>query len=251
MVTITSLAKDDRAARIVLAATLEPDDAVTGRLTTVVGAVETVRLAAGRGAFPKKVDAVEAELWRRKVAPRLDPSTVTRALSETDRHGLGIIVPGDTDWPAALNDLGERAPATLWVRGAASFLTAPLDDRVTMTGARAGTSYGEHATSPSSWRTPRTPGRSTRVPWKSRSRRATGPRSTLAGSASTSSSTRSPGADRAPVGRGWSLDPSTGVLLARPVDGVLLGRRVAGGSTCRPGADRATGCRWLDPSTGC
>lgn len=146
MDTITSLAKDDRAARIVLAATLEPDDAVAGRLTAVVGAVETVRLAAGRGAFPKKVDAVEAELWRRKVAPRLDPSTVTRALSETDRHGLGIIVPGDTDWSAALNDLGERAPTALWVRGAASFLTAPLCDRVTMTGARAATSYGEHVT---------------------------------------------------------------------------------------------------------
>ena len=71
MVTITSLARDDRAARIVLAATLEPGDAVAGRLIAVVGAVETVRLAAGRGAFPKKVDAVEAELWRQKVAPRL------------------------------------------------------------------------------------------------------------------------------------------------------------------------------------
>lgn len=80
MVAITSLAKDDRAARITLATTLEPDDAVTGRLIAAVGAVEAVRLAAGTGAFPKKVDAVEAELWRQKVAPRLNPSTVTRAL---------------------------------------------------------------------------------------------------------------------------------------------------------------------------
>lgn len=129
MVTITSLAKDDRAARIALAATLEPDDAVTGRLIAVVGAVEAVRLAAGRGMFPKKVDAVEAELWRQKVAPRLNQSTVTRALSETDRLGLGIIVPGDRDWPAALNDLGDRAPAAVWTRGAASFLATPLHDR--------------------------------------------------------------------------------------------------------------------------
>jgi DNA processing protein len=146
MVTITAVAKDERSARIALGTILEPDDAVTGRLVATVGAVETVRLAAGSGTFPKKVDAVEAELWRKKVAPRLDARTVTRALSETDRLGLGIVVPGDSDWPAALNDLGERAPSALWVSGAASFLTAPLHDRVTITGARAATSYGEHVT---------------------------------------------------------------------------------------------------------
>lgn len=39
MVTITSLAKDERSARVALASTLEPDDAVTGRLLAAVGAV--------------------------------------------------------------------------------------------------------------------------------------------------------------------------------------------------------------------
>ncbi len=144
MVTITSLAKDERTARVALAAMLEPDDLVTGRLVAAVGAVEAVRLAAGTGVFPKKVDAVEGELWRKKVAPRLDAHTVARALSETDRLGLRIIVPGESDWPGGLNDLGDRAPAALWVRGAGSFLTAPLHDRVTITGARAATGYGEH-----------------------------------------------------------------------------------------------------------
>lgn len=144
MVTITSLAKDERSARVALAATLEPDDAVTGGLIAAVGAVETVRLAADTGAFPKKVDAVEAGLWRNKIAPRLDARTVTQALSETDRLGLRVVIPGDDDWPTALNDLGNRAPSALWLRGAASFLTAPVNDRVTITGARAATSYGEH-----------------------------------------------------------------------------------------------------------
>lgn len=37
MVTITSLAKDERSARVALAATLEPDDAVTGRFLAAVG----------------------------------------------------------------------------------------------------------------------------------------------------------------------------------------------------------------------
>jgi len=146
MVTITSLAMDERSARVALAATLEPDDAVTGRLLAAVGAAETVRLAAGTGAFPKKVDAVEAGLWRNKVAPRMDARTVTQALSESDRLGLRILIPGDNDWPTALNDLVERAPTALWVRGAVSFLTAPLSDRVTITGARAAPSYGEHVT---------------------------------------------------------------------------------------------------------
>lgn len=144
MVTITSLAKDERTARVALAATLEPDDSVTGRLVAAVGAVEAVRLAVGTGAFPKKVDAVEGELWRKKVAPRLDVRTITRALSETDRLGLRIIVPGESDWPSGLNDLGDRTPTALWVRGAGSFLTTPLHDRVTITGARAATGYGEH-----------------------------------------------------------------------------------------------------------
>ena len=70
MVTITSLAKDEKDARIALAAVLEPDDAVTGRLLAAVGAVETVRLAAGTGVLPETIDPVEGELWRGKVAPR-------------------------------------------------------------------------------------------------------------------------------------------------------------------------------------
>jgi DNA processing protein len=144
MVTITSLAKDERAARIALAAVLEPDDSMTGRILTAVGAVETIRLAAGTGALPKTVDPVDGELWRKKTAPRMDVGTVERALTETDRLGLRVLMPGDRDWPAALNDLGDRAPTVLWTRGATSFLAGPAQDRVTITGARAATSYGEH-----------------------------------------------------------------------------------------------------------
>ncbi|HCS60515.1 MAG TPA: DNA processing protein DprA, partial [Microbacterium sp.] len=72
MVTITSLAKDERSARIVLASTLEPDDALTGRLIAAVGAVETVRLLSTAAPLPTSVDAVEGGLWRQKAAPRLD-----------------------------------------------------------------------------------------------------------------------------------------------------------------------------------
>ncbi|MDQ7992310.1 MAG: DNA-processing protein DprA, partial [Propionicimonas sp.] len=145
MVTITSLATDERAARIAVAAVLEPDDAVTGRLLAAVGAVETVRLAAGTGALPKAVDPVEGELWRTKVAPRTAAvAAVGRAQEDTGRLGFRVIVPGDDDWPVALNDLRERAPYALWARGTTTFLPAPLHDRVTITGMRAATGYGEH-----------------------------------------------------------------------------------------------------------
>jgi len=53
-------------------------------------------------------------------------------------------MPGDRDWPAALTDLGEREPFVLWTRGAASFLSRPFTDLLTITGSRAATSYGEH-----------------------------------------------------------------------------------------------------------
>lgn len=147
MGTITSLVKDERSARVVLATLLEPDDSVTGRLIAAVGAAETVRLAAGTGGLPKNVDAVEAALWREKVAPRMNTAPVTQATSDTDRLGLRIIVPGERDWPASMNDLGYRAPTVLWVSGASLFLAMPVSDRVTITGLRAATRYGEQVTS--------------------------------------------------------------------------------------------------------
>ncbi|CEI48379.1 DNA-processing protein DprA [Propionibacterium freudenreichii] len=147
MVAITSLAADEHSARIVLAATLEPDDPMTGRLIAAVEAVDTVRLGSGTGAMPEWVDPVDGELWRKKAAVRLDANVVARALAETDRLGLGVLVSGDRDWPTGLNDLGDRAPTAVWIRGAASLLTGPLRDRVTITGARAVTGYGEHVAS--------------------------------------------------------------------------------------------------------
>ncbi|MGO1686450.1 MULTISPECIES: DNA-processing protein DprA [Micrococcales] len=147
MVTITSLAKDERSARIVLASTLEPDDALTGRLIAAVGAVETVRLLSTAAPLPTSVDAVEGGLWRQKAAPRLDARLVERVVADTDRLGLGVLIPEDHDWPSGLDDLGDRAPTALWVRGATSLLAGDLRDRVTITGARAATGYGEHVTS--------------------------------------------------------------------------------------------------------
>src|SRR5699024_1594988 len=52
--------------------------------------------------------------------------------------------PGDRDWPVSVDDLGDSAPSVLWTQGAASILARPPSNLVTITGARAATSYGEH-----------------------------------------------------------------------------------------------------------
>ena len=86
-------------------------------------------------------DGEESTFGRRAAAIDLDE--LERA---TAACGARFLIPGDDEWPTSLNDLGERVPTALWVRGAVSFLTAPLSDRVTITGARAATCYGEHVT---------------------------------------------------------------------------------------------------------
>ncbi|WP_060925873.1 DNA-processing protein DprA [Microbacterium hydrocarbonoxydans] len=55
--------------------------------------------------------------------------------------GARLVLPGDAEWPQALDDLGAHAPTLLWVRGDTSLLTA--GPRVAIVGARAASEYGE------------------------------------------------------------------------------------------------------------
>lgn len=84
-------------------------------------------------------------MWRDHLT-RLDVQQLAGRIDQVQQlGGFGVLIPGDRDWPAALNDLGDFAPYVLWTRGASSFLSRPLPDQVTITGARAATSYGgEH-----------------------------------------------------------------------------------------------------------
>ncbi len=136
MDTIESLARDERSARVVLATGSEPGDAITGRLLASLGAVATVRLATS-ASVPSGIDRVEADLWRRRVVPRLSVESARGALGDTDRLGLRVLVPGDELWPGGLADLREHAPVALWVKGEEVLLSAPIRDRVAVVGARA------------------------------------------------------------------------------------------------------------------
>ena len=142
MPSLSEIAGDERTARMVLSMLVEPDDAVTGRLLAAVGGVETLRLAEANGPVPGLGD-VDAQVWRGHfAAPGVD--SLGERLLHARRMGLGLLIPGDDEWPSSLGDLGERTPYVLWTRGASSFLVRPLTDLVTITGARASTSYGEH-----------------------------------------------------------------------------------------------------------
>lgn len=142
MLSLSEIAGDERTARMVLSMLVEPDDAVTGHLLATVGGVETLRLAESDSLVPGIGD-VDAQVWRGHfAAPGID--SLDERLLQARRAGLGVLVPGDDDWPGSLGDLSERAPYVLWTRGSSSFLARPLADLVTITGARAATSYGEH-----------------------------------------------------------------------------------------------------------
>lgn len=142
MAGLTDLAGDERAARMVLSLLVEPNDRVTGRLLARLGAVGTLWLAEHDSAVVG-LSPVDAQFWRghfdvpavKGIASRLD---------QVQRSGVRALIPGDADWPAALNDLGVGAPYVLWARGASSFLARPVQDFITITGARASTSYGDH-----------------------------------------------------------------------------------------------------------
>ena len=142
MTNLSQVVQDERTARMVLSMLVDPDDAVTGRLLGELGALELLRLAERDDAVTG-LSTVDAQVWR---APfeRSAAQTLEQSIVAAERAGIGTLIPGDKEWPSALDDLGDRRPYVLWTRGTTSFLARPVDDRVTITGARAATSYGEH-----------------------------------------------------------------------------------------------------------
>ena len=142
MDTINELAADERTARIILAVASEPGDAVTGRMIRTVGASETIARVLADEVPPRP----DGDTWQRRLAPRIDLAQTRRVLAETERPGMRVLIPGDAEWPAGVDALGDGAPVALWAKGDIGLLSRPVWDRLTVTGARASTAYGEHVT---------------------------------------------------------------------------------------------------------
>lgn len=143
MLTLADLAKNDRSARVVLTMVSSPTDALTRNLLERVSAVELITLVDDDGPVPG-MDRVEAAVWRDHLHSAATPDHLAARIAETS--SFRVIIPSDPDWPTALNDLSHRAPYALWAKGRTELLTQPLPQRITVTGARADTSYGAHVT---------------------------------------------------------------------------------------------------------
>ena len=140
---VAGLGVDERRARVVLSLLAEPDDPVTGALLRRLGAVETLGLLDTNTTVPG-LGRVDGQVWRDCLTSpdRLDG--LDQRLRMVEESGITTLIPGDAQWPRALDDLGDRAPYVLFVRGTTSFLARPLNDLVTVTGSRAASAYGEH-----------------------------------------------------------------------------------------------------------
>ncbi len=104
-----------REARMTLAALSEPGDTVTGALAARLGSArldstETVQLITSGVRLPNGIDPAEGELWRRRLAPRINPGQIDRIVADMERHDLRMLTPDDIDWPGELQQLGTSAP---------------------------------------------------------------------------------------------------------------------------------------------
>lgn len=134
------------AARVAWSVVTEPGDGVAGTLIAELGAVEALRVALDDGAVdsatsgsPNARHALEdaRARWR----PRSAPAAVAMALRAAAHVEARLLLPGDAEWPTAVDDLAHHAPHVLWVRGdAALFGRSPS---VAIVGARASSAYGD------------------------------------------------------------------------------------------------------------
>lgn len=141
-------------ARIAWSRLVEPGDGVAGVLVAACGPRDALRLLVER-VSPRRITAIARERGADLAADRvrealerwrlrLDRGATVGDIEQALVSGLGIVAPGDPDWPPSLDDLGVHAPMMLWTRGDASLLRTLA---LSVVGARAATGYGTHITS--------------------------------------------------------------------------------------------------------
>lgn len=131
----------ERLARVALSGVFEPGDLRMPALLRSYGAAELVeRLTSGND---QRLRGVAADVSGRLAS--FDPDAQLAAAAAS---GIRFVIPGDQEWPTALDDLDHiesvqdmcGAPVGLWVRGPVRLVD--LADAVAIVGARHATSYG-------------------------------------------------------------------------------------------------------------
>lgn len=100
------------------------------------------REAGGRGGPSGAVVGIGARKWAGMRA-RAEHADAEADLETARRTGARFVIPGDPEWPAQLDDLGDARPLGLWVRGTPDLRLWALRS-VAVVGARACTEYGAH-----------------------------------------------------------------------------------------------------------
>ncbi|KQR64750.1 DNA-processing protein DprA [Frigoribacterium sp. Leaf172] len=142
-------------------AVVEPGDVVGGLARRVLGPAVALRLVLesldrrdavtepsllgsalrNEGVDPAEVDDRRIARALSRWAPRTTHTRILSSFRAATALGLRLVVPGDDGWPPAFDDLGDHAPAALWLRGAAEL--PELTSAVAVVGCRASTAYGE------------------------------------------------------------------------------------------------------------
>ncbi|GGF50132.1 DNA protecting protein DprA [Ornithinimicrobium tianjinense] len=128
--------RSERGARTLLSRIAEPYDETVQELVAEHGVLDLVGYAVRDGRTPDGVPLTRL-LSRLGRSLGVDEEQVTRAL------GVRVLVPGDAEWPAGLDDL-TAVPWALWVRGPLR-LDEAADGAVGVVGSRASSSYGDEA----------------------------------------------------------------------------------------------------------
>ncbi len=140
----------DKLARAALTYLAEPGDPALGALLAICSPAEVVAAikadmlpgtGPGCGDTPASRTALDRALgrWRARLPGLPDDERI----ADTSRDGISLTCPGDADWPAALDHLGQGRPYGLWLRGHMDLRFA-CSRSVSMVGSRAATSYGGH-----------------------------------------------------------------------------------------------------------
>lgn len=123
----------DARARWALATLAEPGDRRLGGAVAAEGAEAVLAgIVAGTSGLP-------GEPHYRVRLPAVEPDAMGAVL---DAAGARYVVPGDSEWPSQLDDLGPARPLGLFVRGRP--LREAAARSVAVVGARAATDYGQH-----------------------------------------------------------------------------------------------------------
>ncbi|MBT2499738.1 DNA-processing protein DprA [Agromyces sp. ISL-38] len=140
-------------ARALLGSVAEPGDGLLGRVVAALGPVESAELLlesapaeriAGRVTeVGESLDQREAAAGLERWLPRIEHAAFVRSLAQAARVDARLLIPGDPEWPAGVDELGVHAPLLLWIRGRADALNHGRPS-IALVGARAATGYGEH-----------------------------------------------------------------------------------------------------------